>query len=76
MLLRSYCIPGVTQIPQVGNEQQMSDWISEPAVMKDDRLPRGTTLDLCSQRRRNITAAPQQQRLAIDAAQRETPDIS
>lgn len=42
---------------QVGNEQQMPDWISELALMKDDRFLRGTRHDLYSKHERSITAA-------------------
>lgn len=43
--------------PQVGNEQQMPDWISELALMKDDRFLCGTRHDLYSEHERNITVA-------------------
>lgn len=43
--------------PQVGNEQQMPDWISELALMKDDRFLCGTRHDLYSKHKRNITTA-------------------
>lgn len=43
--------------PQVGNEQQMPDWISVLALMKDDRFFCGTRHDLHSKHERNITSA-------------------
>lgn len=40
-----------------GNEQQMPDWISERALMKDDRLLCENRRDLPSKHERNISTA-------------------